>query len=91
MRHQPALDPAEEGPAEGPTVAAHREAWCLMLDGTWQLVKVVGWHHDGGRWRCLLQWGVSGTVCQAWYLHDPGRLVPANRPSGASPSGSQQP
>jgi len=39
-----------------------------MLDGTWQLVKVAGWQHGGGRWRCLLQWGVEGTVYEGWYL-----------------------
>src|SRR6516165_9945580 len=55
MLHQPALELAEGGPAKGRPIAARREAWCLMLDGTWQLVRVVGWQHDGGRWRCLLQ------------------------------------
>jgi len=47
-----------------------------MLGGTWQLVRVTGWQHDGGRWRCLLQWGVSGVVDEGWYLHDAARLVP---------------
>jgi hypothetical protein len=46
-----------------------------MLDGTWQLVKVAGWQHGGGRWRCLLQWGVEGTVYEGWYLV-PVRNVP---------------
>jgi hypothetical protein len=47
--------------------------------GTWQLVKVISWQPgDAGRWRCRLQWGVSGTVYEAWYLHDPDRLVASN-------------
>jgi hypothetical protein len=78
MLHQPALEPAEEGPAKGRPVAVRREAWCLMLSGTWQLVSVVGWQHDGRRWRCLLQWGVQGTVYEGWYLHDPDKLAPVN-------------
>jgi hypothetical protein len=32
------------------------------MDGSWQLVRVVGWQHNGERWQCLLQWGVDGTV-----------------------------
>jgi hypothetical protein len=75
MLHQPALEPAEEGPAKGRPIAARREAWCLMLDGTYQLVRVVGWQHNGERWQCLLQWGVDGTVYGCWYLHDPDRLA----------------
>jgi hypothetical protein len=46
--------------------------------GTWQLVRVVGWQHDGSCWRCLLQWGVEGVVYEGWYLADPERLAPVN-------------
>ena len=46
-----------------------------MLDGTWQLVTVASWQQDGTGWRCLLRWGVYGTVCQGWYFHEPGKLV----------------
>jgi hypothetical protein len=80
MRHQPALEAAGQGrPAKRrPAAARQGEALCLMLDGTWQLVKVAGWQKDdGGRWRCLLQWGVWGTVYEGWYLHDPGKVIPA--------------
>jgi len=31
MLRQPALEPAEEGPAKGRPIAARREARCLML------------------------------------------------------------
>ena len=42
-----------------------------MRDGTWQAVKVITWQKDGDRWRCLLQWGVSGAEHEGWYIHDP--------------------
>ena len=91
MLRQPALEPAGEGPAKGRPIAARREAWCLMLDGTWQLVRVAGWQHNGERWQCLLQWGVEGTVYGCWYLHDPDRLaaIPGPEPSSNPPGGQR--
>jgi HEAT repeat protein len=75
VREQPALEPAGEAPAKGRTEKPHRpEAWCQMRDGTWQAVKVITWQKDGDRWRCLLQWGVSGAEHEGWYIHDPLRL-----------------
>jgi hypothetical protein len=47
-------------------------------DGTVQLVRVAGWHDEGGgRWLCLLRWGDRGVVREGWYVHDPGRLTPS--------------
>jgi hypothetical protein len=81
MRHQPALEPAEEGPAARAPRETRSEALCLMPDGSWQLMKVLGWQLGAeGRWRCLLQWGVWGTVHTEWFVHDPHRLIPINRP-----------
>ena len=72
VREQPALEPAGEAPTKGRTEKPHRpEAWCQMRDGTWQAVKVITWQKDGDRWRCLLQWGVSGAEHEGWYIHDP--------------------
>jgi hypothetical protein len=78
MRHQPALEPVGDGPARGgPAAGRQAEAMCMMLDGTWQLVRVTGWRKaGGGRWECLLQWGVLGVVYEGLYVHDPGRLIP---------------
>jgi hypothetical protein len=51
-----------------------------MTDGTWQLVHVGAWHVDAGaQWRCLLRWGSWGTLCESWYIYDPGKLIPAAR------------
>ena len=32
MLHQPAFEPAGEGPRKGRPTAVRREAWCLKLD-----------------------------------------------------------
>ena len=70
-----ALEPVGDAPARGRTVPASRpEAWCQMRDGTWQAVKVITLQQDGNRWRCLLQWGVSGAEYEGWYIHNPQRL-----------------
>ena len=72
-----ALEPVGDAPARGRTGPARRpEAWCQMRDGTWQAVKVITWQQDGNRWRCLLQWGVSGAEYEGWYIHNPQRLHP---------------
>jgi len=70
-----ALEPVGDAPARGRTMPAPKpEAWCQMRDGTWQAVKVITWQKDGNRWRCLLQWGVTGAEYEGWYIHDPQRL-----------------
>ena len=70
-----ALEPVGDAPAGGPTVPASRPAaLCQMRDGTWQAVKVITLQRDGDRWRCLLQWGVSGAEYEGWYIHNPQRL-----------------
>jgi len=63
------------------------------MDGTWQLVRVAGWQHNGERWRCLLQWGVEGTVYGCWYLHDPDRLaaIPGPELAHHSRAGGRRP
>jgi hypothetical protein len=48
-----------------------------MADGSWQEVTVAAWQQVApDRWRCLLEWGVWGTVCAGWYIHDTGKLIP---------------
>lgn len=78
MRFQPALEePA--GPAAGPVVDVQGDvrAMCRMSGGAWQLVRVLAWQRQAdGRWRCLLTWGVWGTVHQEWYVHDARVMTP---------------
>ena len=77
VRHQPALEFAGDAPrgVQRPGPGERREALCPMLDGTRQAVTVVDWRQAGGRWQCLLMWGVWGTIEAGWYLYD-DRLVP---------------
>lgn len=79
MVHQPALVLACEAPSPSTRPLKGRPAMALMRGGTWQLMRIPAWEQAAdGTWRCLLLWGVWGTVWEAWYVFDPARLIPVD-------------
>lgn len=74
---QPALVLAGSAPGKSQRPLEGRTALALMRSGAWQLMRVAAWdQREDGVWRCLLLWGVWGTVWEAWYVFDPARLTP---------------
>lgn len=82
---QPALrglgkdEPAPADPVDG----KFSKALVQFRDGTLRLCRIAGWKQDRARaWWCLLRWGVSGELHEAWYVYDEGKMRPAGDPPG---------
>lgn len=75
-RARPAL--AEAEPGNAPVLPPRAsELMVRRTDGAVQLCQVRGWQSRGGDWLIHLAWGDSGQVRDAWFVHDPRQVWPA--------------